>query len=59
MPDWVYGVKLLSQFILVSLPSLILLIWTADAYLIVAADVFWIALIQVIVIAAYVGFVMN
>lgn len=59
MPDWLYIGKILSQFILVSLPSLTLLVWTADAYLIVAADVFWIALIQVIFIAAYIGYLMR
>lgn len=48
--------KGLGQFIAVSLPSLFVLLWTLDAALVPGADVFIIALLQVIFIAVYIGY---
>lgn len=46
--------KTAGLFVLVALPSLFLVLWTGDAVLVLAEDVFLIALLQVAFIAVYV-----
>ena len=48
--------KRVGQFIAVSLPSLFVLIWTLDAPLVPGADVFVLALLQVVFIAGFLGY---
>lgn len=45
--------KMLGVFVLVSLPSLFLLLLTADAPLIAGADAFVVSLVQVLFIGAF------
>lgn len=48
--------KGIGQFVAVALPSLFILLWTIDAALVPGADVFLVALVQVIFIAVFVGY---
>jgi len=45
--------KRIGQFLGVALPSLFMLVWTLDAALVPGADVFLVALVQVVFIAVF------
>lgn len=57
MPNVTRIGKGLGQVVVVSLPALFMLLWTLDAALVPGADVFIVALIQLIFIAIYVGYI--
>lgn len=48
--------KGIGQFVAVALPSLFILVWTLDAALVPGADVFLVALAQVLFIGVFVGY---
>lgn len=48
--------KGIGQFVAVSLPSLFMVIWTIDAALVPGADVFLIALAQVLFIGIFISY---
>lgn len=48
--------KGIGQFIAIALPSLFTLVWTLDAALVPGADVFLVALVQVVFIAVFIGY---
>lgn len=50
-------VKAIGQFVIVALPSLFILLWTLDAALVPAADVFIITLVQTLFIAIFIGYI--
>lgn len=62
MIAWLYMVdsirlgKAIGQLILVALPTLFVLLWTLDAALVPGADVFIIAVIQLLFIVVYIGY---
>lgn len=46
-------VKRIGQFVAVTLPTLFLVVWSADALLLVAEDVFLISLLQLLAFAVF------
>lgn len=49
--------KGIGQFAIVALPALFMLVWTFDALLVPGADVFIVALIQIVFITVFIGYV--
>jgi hypothetical protein len=45
--------KTIGQFLVVALPTLFTLLWTIDAALVPGADVFFIALLQLVFLVGY------
>lgn len=49
MVNWKY----IGQFVGVALPTLFLILWSGDAVLLVAEDVFLVALLQLVIFAVF------